>query len=168
VERALVGPVVLTPADVVRWAAAQGLEVRLIDDLPPVKTVAQAAEVMGTGTAAIAKSVVFVNGEEPLVVLATGDARIVDRLVVDHVRGARNRFRLARPDEVLEWTGYPVGGVPPFGHRVARRTLMDDQLLALARVYLGGGTDRSLLEAAPGDVARVTAAEVGRFTIRTG
>jgi prolyl-tRNA editing enzyme YbaK/EbsC (Cys-tRNA(Pro) deacylase) len=151
-------------ARLVEWARQRGLDVRLHDDLPLVKTVAQAAQALGVSPAQIAKSVVFMAEDRPVVVLAPGDAKVVDRLVVDHVGGVRNRFRLARPAEVLEATGYPVGGVPPFGYPRPVRTLIESRLLENDRVIFGGGSDRALLEVAPDDVKRVTKAEPGTFT----
>jgi Cys-tRNA(Pro)/Cys-tRNA(Cys) deacylase len=151
-------------ARLVEWARQRGLDVRLHDDLPLVKTVAQAAQALGVSPAQIAKSVVFMAEDRAVVVLAPGDAKVVDRLVVDHVGGVRNRFRLARPAEVLEATGYPVGGVPPFGYPRPVRTLIESRLLENDRVIFGGGSDRALLEVAPDDVKRVTKAEPGTFT----
>ncbi|MBW3583223.1 MAG: YbaK/EbsC family protein [Euryarchaeota archaeon] len=152
-----------TEQDLRAWLRDQKIEATLHDHLPSVHTVAEAAEVMGVPEAAVAKSVIFVNDGEPVVVLAPGDAKVRDRYVIDHVGGARNRFRLARPAEVLEWTGYPVGGVPPFGHTRTMRTLMDERLFALDKALFGGGSDAALLEVAPAVVRETTRAELGRF-----
>lgn len=157
-------PVRLTPRDLVAWAKEHDVPVTLHDALPEVHTVRQAAEALGVTKGAIAKSVVFIAEGDPLVVLAPGDAKVVDRLVLDHVGGVRNRFNLAKPAEVLEATGYPVGGVPPFGHPKPLRTLIDERLLEQDRVIFGGGSDRALLEVSPAVVQRVTQAEPGRFT----
>lgn len=158
----------LDETHVVSWAEERGIAVRLITDLPEVKTVVQAADALGVATSQIAKSVLFITQKGAVVVLAPGDAKVVDRLVLDHIGGVRNRFRLAKPDEVLKITGYPVGGVPPFAYPQPLRTLMEQRLLEHAKVIFGGGTDRSLLEVTPEDVRRVTQAETGRFTTDQG
>lgn len=154
----------LGPNDVRAWTERHDVRADLHTDLPRVHTVAEAAEVMQTTPDRIAKSVVFDTPDGALVVLARGDAKVRERLVVDHVGGVRNDFRMAKPAQVLEWTGYPVGGVPPFAHRQPLRTLMDKALLSLETVVFGGGTDRALLSVAPAEVRRVTDAELGIFT----
>ena len=47
--------------------------------------------------------------------------------------------RLAKPHEVLEITGYTVGGVPPVAHATELQVLMDDTLLRHETVYAAAG-----------------------------
>lgn len=154
----------LGPDDLRDWLQAHDVEARLHTALPRVHTVAEAAEAMGVGTDQVAKSVVCSHDGEPVVVLAPGDAKVDDRAVVDAIGGSRKRFRLARPDEVLAWTGYPVGAVPPLGYRDALPMLIEETLLDKDRVFFGGGADDALLEVAPVVVKDVTGARPGRYT----
>ena len=52
--------------------------------------------------------------------------------------------RLAQPDEVLEHSGYPVGGVPPFNK--ISRILLDPTVQRNARSIAGGGDPDKLVE----------------------
>ena len=71
----------------------------------------------------------------------------------------KKQIKLADAETVLRLTGYPAGGVPPFGHPAPLLTLLDRAVLAWDAVYGGGGDDRTLLRVAPGELARVTGAE---------
>jgi len=62
--------------------------------------------------------------------------------------------------QVVELTGYPVGGVPPFGHRSTIPVLLDRSVLALAVIYGGGGDDRTMLKISTRELLRVTEATV--------
>jgi len=73
---------------------------------------APAAKALGCTVAEIAKSVVFA-GDRTAVVIISGDRRVdITKLV--EVMGVE--LHIARPDEVKERTGFPIGGVPPFPH----------------------------------------------------
>src|SRR2546425_6177774 len=88
------------------------VEVRTLDE--PTRTVAEAAEAVGTDPSQIAKSLVFVADGEPLVVVASGGHRVDPDLLAVACDCAE--VRQASADEVQAATGFKVGGVPPFGH----------------------------------------------------
>ncbi|HLE14577.1 MAG TPA: YbaK/EbsC family protein, partial [Anaerolineales bacterium] len=75
----------------------------------------------------------------------------IDRRAVAAVFGVgRKQVKLASAEEVLFMTGYPVGGMPPFGHRVPLPTLIDRRVLEMrGEVYAGGGDESSLLRIDP-------------------
>jgi Uncharacterized conserved protein len=57
--------------------------------------------------------------------------------------------RRATTREALDLTGYPVGGIPPFGHRREVRTLMDQDLCQYQWVWAAAGTDAAYFRVAP-------------------
>jgi prolyl-tRNA editing enzyme YbaK/EbsC (Cys-tRNA(Pro) deacylase) len=67
--------------------------------------------------------------------------------------------KLADAETVSRLTGYPAGGLPPFGHVSAVPILLDRAVLAWDVVCVGDGDDRTLLRIAPAELARVTVAE---------
>lgn len=152
------------PDDVRRWLDTHRFEATLHEGLPRVHTVREAAEVLGVPEAAVAKTVVFDHDGTPLAVLAPGDAKVRDRLIAVHLGTTRNALRMAKPDQVLEWTGYPVGGVPPVAHANVLRILMDERLLELDRAIFGGGSDAALLELEPRALRAVLQPEMGVFS----
>ena len=115
-------------------------EIVRLDEHTP--TVEAAAEAVGVQPAQIVKSVLFVikEGEEdyrPLLVIANGLSRISYKALADHLDVSRRRLRMARPKQVLQLTGYPVGTVPPFGHTQTLPTLLDEGLTEQDEVYTG-------------------------------
>ncbi|MCC7358773.1 MAG: YbaK/EbsC family protein [Anaerolineales bacterium] len=155
----------MNPDDLQAYLAAHGLAAELVRLDAHTPTVEAAAQVMGTTVDRIVKSVLFLlaGPEEtapvPVLVIANGLARVDDRRVAAHLGVSRRKLKLAGPDEVLAHTGYPVGGVPPLGHRTRLRTLIDPAVLAQPEVYAGGGAVDALLRLTPSEIVRATAAE---------
>ncbi len=59
---------------------------------------------------------------------------------------------------VREATGFPIGGVPPFGHPALLRTFVDRDLLALDVVWAAAGTPRHVFPISPADLVRLSGA----------
>lgn len=117
--------------------AAAGLHDRITTFDDDVPTAAVAAAQLGCPVGAIANSLVFRAGDEPVLVLASGAHR------VDTVKAAAHLGvpRLSRADAefVLTATGQRVGGCAPVGHATPLRTLVDADLAAYERVWAGAG-----------------------------
>src|SRR3954465_7757337 len=91
-----------------RAAGAAG-EVRVLPD--SARTAATAAAQLGVAVGAIANSLVFDVGGEPLLVLTSGAHRVDEQLVAD-LLGVPAITR-ASPQFVREHTGQAIGGVAP-------------------------------------------------------
>ena len=97
-----------------------------------------AAQALGTEVAQIAKSILLKDKKgQYLLVVATGDARI-DNKKVKQI--SPSRLRMATPDEVLEVTGFPVGGVCPFALKSELPIYLDESLKRFSVVYAAAGT----------------------------
>jgi prolyl-tRNA editing enzyme YbaK/EbsC (Cys-tRNA(Pro) deacylase) len=84
----------------------------------------------------------------------------VDRAVLAARFGVgKKQVKLADAETVQRLIGYPVGGVPPFGHVTRVPVLLDVAVQRWEAIYGGGGDDHTLLRVAPGELARVTEAE---------
>ena len=141
----------------VRDAARElGLDVSVVSLDRSTKTVRDAAAAVGCDEAMIAKSIVFVCDGEPVVCVASG----AHRVDLGRVALARDcaEARPATPEEVRAATGFPVGGVPPFGHGLP--VLLDEALLRHERVWAAGGDSNSLFEVDPQELIRCTSATV--------
>jgi prolyl-tRNA editing enzyme YbaK/EbsC (Cys-tRNA(Pro) deacylase) len=140
--------------------AAHGSAARVVELAAPTATAAQAAAAEGAEVAAIAKSLVFLAGEEPVLVIASGAHRVSE---------ARLAALLGRPvrrpdaDSVRRLTGFPVGGVPPVGHRRPLRTFLDAALLAQPRIWAAAGTPHALFSLAPEELVRLAGAQVAEL-----
>ncbi|OEH94075.1 aminoacyl-tRNA deacylase [Bacillus solimangrovi] len=70
------------------------------------------------------------------------------------------RPRLAKEMEVLQYTGYPAGGVPSFGFEAI--FLVDTYVMDMNEVYTGGGSPNSLVKVKVEDLVKMN----GGKTIR--
>ena len=115
-----------------------------------------AAQALGCTVAEIAKSVVFV-GKGTAVVIISGDKRVDVAKLADEVNDV---VRIAKPDEVRERTGFPIGGVPPFPHEPGVIVLPDASLTRFASVWAAAGTPNAVFRIGTNDLIRL----VGRGT----
>ncbi len=122
-----------------------------------VPTAAAAAAALGCDVAAITNSLVFELDGLPLLVLASGAARVDVGLV--SARLGAGRIRRATPGFVLEHTGQEVGGVAPLGHPARIRTLLDSSLAGHRILWAGAGDHHSMFSIGYRELQRITAAE---------
>lgn len=115
-----------------------GIGARLVVLDEHARTAVLAAEQLGCEVAAIANSLVFLADDAPLLVMASGAAR-VDTEVIARAVGA-DRVDKASAEQVRAATGQAIGGVAPTGHPRPLRTLVDEDLRAHDEVWAAGGT----------------------------
>jgi len=149
----------MNAADVAAYLRAHGLAGELVTLPEHVPTVEAAARAVGASVERIVKSVLFLADSSPVLVIANGTQRVDYKRVADYLNLSRKRLKLADALTVLEITGYPVGTVPPFGHKTRLRTLIDAGVLAQPEVYAGGGAIDALVRIAPAEIVRATGAE---------
>jgi prolyl-tRNA editing enzyme YbaK/EbsC (Cys-tRNA(Pro) deacylase) len=146
-------------ADLLRAAGAAG-EVHVLAD--SARTAAAAAAQLGTEVGAIANSLVFDVGGEPLLVLTSGAHRVDEALVAD-LLGVPAITR-ATPEFVRRHTGQPIGGVAPIGHPEPIGTLVDVELARHPRVWAAAGHPHTVFPTSYDELLRLTdgtPAEVG-------
>jgi prolyl-tRNA editing enzyme YbaK/EbsC (Cys-tRNA(Pro) deacylase) len=121
------------------------------------RTSQEAAAAIGTTVAQIAKSLVFLSGEAPVLVIASGVNRVsMDKL--ERILGGR----AVRPDAdtVKRLTGFPIGGVAPVGHAVRPRVLIDRDLLQYEEIWAAAGTPNAVFRTTPEELTRITEGEL--------
>lgn len=119
-------------------------------------TAADAATRLGCPVGAIANSLVFSVGGEPLLILASGAHRVDTRLVARLLGVGRGKIRRADPAYVLTVTGQEIGGVAPVGHPQPLPTLIDLTLDQHPHIWAGAGM--------PHTVFRTTFTELLKLT----
>jgi prolyl-tRNA editing enzyme YbaK/EbsC (Cys-tRNA(Pro) deacylase) len=108
-----------------------------------------AANVVGVSPDQIVKSLLFLIEEHPVLVIASGLDRIDRRKLAKHYEINRRKTHFADAETVLSLTGFPVGAVPPVGHRTKLEVLVDPAVMAHPVVYGGGGSGSALLRIDP-------------------
>jgi len=148
-----------SPADVRAYLEQHQLEIM---ELPAdTSTATSAAEALNTTVDTIVKSLLFVVGDEPVLVLASGD-RTVQTGELAQLLGAA-KARLARPQEVKEITGFAVGGVPPIAHGRPLRTLVDRHLMRHGTVYAAAGGSNAIFAVAPERLLELSGGELANI-----
>lgn len=105
-------------------------------------TVTEAAEAANANPDNFIKSICMKVDEERLIVaIVKGETRASTKRVSKILNAAS--VRLATPKEILEETGYPVGGTPPLGFDA--EFLIDPHVMKKEAVFAGGGSTQSLL-----------------------
>ena len=149
---------------VIQAAKELGLDVDVTTLEAPTRTVPEAAAAVGCEAAEIAKSIVFVADGEPVLAIASGAHRVDAGKLCEALDCAE--VRQAAPDEVRAATGFPVGGVPPFGH--ALPVVLDEGLLAHGRVWAAGGDGNTLFEVDPRKLADCVGARIAAIAALDG
>jgi prolyl-tRNA editing enzyme YbaK/EbsC (Cys-tRNA(Pro) deacylase) len=123
---------------------------RFIEFDEPVKTVEQAGR--NVPVEKIVKSIVMIDSDgSPLLAILPAKCRVSHRKI-KRLLAVRD-VRLASPDEVLKYSGYPAGGVPPLNN--IKRVLVDQQVLKMETVIVGGGDVNKLVEIQTRDIVDV-------------
>lgn len=120
-------------------------------------TAAQAAAALGCEPGAIASSLIFLAGEEPLLVMTSGAHR-VDTDLLSSALGVP--VEMARAKLVKQVTGQPIGGVSPIGHPAPLRTLVDRSLQEYDVLWAAAGSRNSVFSIGFADLVRITSGTV--------
>ena len=138
---------------VVTAAREAGLEITTRRFPEGTKTAADAAAAIGVSVGQIVKSLVFGVDGEIVMALVSGSNQLDEKKLALAAGGAK--CARVDADAVREATGYPIGGVPPFGHSTQLRVFVDPDLLQYDEVWAAAGTWNDNFGAAPADIVRV-------------
>ena len=134
---------------------ARGFTNRVVELDASTRTSAEAAAAVGCTVADIAKSIVFkgATSGRAILVIASGVNRIDERKVA---AALGEKPRKADAEFVRTATGFVIGGVPPLGHVQPIVTLIDQDLLARARIWGAAGTPNAVFPLTPDELLRMT------------
>ena len=121
------------------FLASKGVSHRFIEFEDPVRTVTEAAKKVPAD--AIIKSIVLIGSDKKPVLVNPATQNKISYKKIKILLNLKD-IRLAQPDEVLEHSGYPVGGVPPF-NKIGRVLL--DPIVRQNKTSIAGGGDLNKL-----------------------
>ncbi len=140
--------------EVARALANAGVDAEIREMPGSTRTAADAAAALGCQVGAIASSLVFHCGDEPVVVLVSGRHRVdTERLAA---RLSWPPFKQATPSQVREATGQAIGGVAPVAHPRQLPTIVDPALAEHDEVWAAGGTPRTVFPTTHDELLRIT------------
>jgi prolyl-tRNA editing enzyme YbaK/EbsC (Cys-tRNA(Pro) deacylase) len=145
-------------ARVVAAGADRGLTVEPFHFPDGTKTAADAAAAIGVDVGQIVKSLIFAVDGEIVLAYVSGRNQL-DEAKLATAAGGETCSRVDA-DAVRAATGFPIGGVPPFGHATALRVFIDPDLLQYDVVWAAAGTWTDVFAIAPDDLLRASGATV--------
>ena len=138
---------------VIEAAREAGLEITTRRFPEGTKTAADAAAAIGVVVGQIVKSLVFGVDNEIVMALVSGSNQLDEKKLAAAAGGSK--CSRVDADAVRAATGYPIGGVPPFGHTTQLRVFVDPDLLKYDEVWAAAGTWNDNFGANPNDIVRV-------------
>lgn len=106
-------------------------------------TVELAAEAAGVIPARIAKTLSFKIGDDAILIVTAGDAKIDNK---KYKAEFSCKAKMLTPEEVLDFTGHAIGGVCPFGLKNSLKVYLDDSMKRFDTVFPACGSSNSAIE----------------------
>ena len=116
-----------------------------------------AAQSLGVTVGQIAKTILLLVDDLPVVVVISGDRR-VDFRKVKAARGGR-KVRLAGPEDVAARTGFKVGAVSPVALPEEIPVYMDVSLRRFAQIYPAAGETNNMFVTTPDELLAISRAQ---------
>jgi prolyl-tRNA editing enzyme YbaK/EbsC (Cys-tRNA(Pro) deacylase) len=118
------------------------LDIETIKFEESTKTSQRAADALHTTVSQIGKSIVFKTKSNKFVlVIASGANRINEKTLEKELNEPILRPSL---EEIRAYVGYPIGGIPPFGHDNPMIIFIDEDLRQFETIFCAGGTPNTV------------------------
>ncbi len=135
-------------------AHGAGLEIVVRKFPEGTKTAQDAANAIGVSVGQIVKSLVFGVDDEIVMALVSGSNQLDEKKLAAAAGGVK--CSRVDADAVRAATGFPIGGVPPFGHTTQLRVFVDPDLLQYDEVWAAAGTWNDNFAIEPNELVRVS------------
>lgn len=137
--------------DVVAFMANQGIVA-----LP------QAGRPSASASSVEIKCLLFLNAGAPLLIILPVQDRVSEPALAAFLGVPKSRLSMAPVNALVSLCGFPVGAVPPFGHRTPLPTIVDDTVVAHSHVVFGPSNE---FVVACAELLRVSQATVGPISV---
>jgi len=123
---------------VIEAAALLGLDIEPRTFPDGTRTAQEAADAIGVELGQIVKSLIFGVDGEVVLAYVSGSNQLDESKLAVAAGGAM--CQRVDAEVVRSTTGFPIGGVPPFGHTTPLRIFIDPDLLQYDEVWAAAGT----------------------------
>lgn len=132
-----------------------GLSLSVVELPDSTRTAQEAAAAVGCSVGQIAKSLVFwgKEGQKPILIITCGSNRVNEKAVGKLIG---DRLEKADAETVAAYTGFPIGGIPPVGHKNPISTYIDEDLLIFETIWAAAGTPNAVFELTPKILLKIT------------
>jgi len=103
------------------------------------------------------KNICMVDSNKNLIVaIIKGE----DKVSTSQIKKSLNikKLRIATPDEILQKTGYPCGGIPSFGYDAI--FIIDPEVMKKNVIFTGGGSKNSLIKISTKELQKTNKGEI--------
>jgi len=122
-------------------------------------SVNEAAKAVGGTPDDLVKNICMIDSDQNLIVaIVKGEDRASTSRVAKALK--IDRPRIAKPEEIIDHTGFPCGGTPSFGFSAI--FLVDPKVLDKKVVYTGGGSETSLVRVSSATLLKLNQGKVAR------
>lgn len=140
----------------VRFALGQaGIESPVTALATTARSAQEAADSIGTNLGSIVKSLVFLVGQQPVMVLVSGD-RLCREKSLRRLLNLDGRVKRADADTVRAVTGFAIGGVAPVGLKQKLPVVIDADLQRFDTIYAAAGHPHCVFATTVIELARAT------------
>lgn len=126
-----------------KYFRGYGMEDRILEFDVSSATVELAAQAVGCEPARIAKTLSFKVEDQPILIVAAGDAKIDNP---KYKAKFHKKAQMLKSEEVTEFIGHAVGGVCPFGVPDSVDVYLDESLRRFKTVFPAAGSANSAIE----------------------
>ena len=120
-----------------------GMEDRVMEFSVSSATVELAAQALNCEPQRIAKTLSFMVGEDPVLIVAAGDARIDNP---KYKAQFSQKAKMLSPQQAADLIGHAVGGVCPFAVNAGVTVYLDTSLQRFETVFPACGSSNSAIE----------------------
>ncbi|MGN0708090.1 MAG: YbaK/EbsC family protein [Faecalibacterium sp.] len=120
-----------------------GIEGRIQELGESSATVELAAQALHTAPCRIAKTLSFLVGESPVLIVAAGDAKINNQKYKEQFA---TKAKMLTPEQAETLVGHAVGGVCPFAVQPGVKVYLDASLRRFETVFPACGSSNSAIE----------------------
>ena len=132
------------------------MEDRILEFVVSSATVELAAQALGCEPRRIAKTLSFKIDDQPILIVAAGDARINNG---KYKARFGTKAKMLSADEVETMVGHAVGGVCPFGINEGVKVYLDESLKRFDTVFPACGSGNSAMEMSMEDLEKYSGYE---------
>jgi prolyl-tRNA editing enzyme YbaK/EbsC (Cys-tRNA(Pro) deacylase) len=130
------------------------LDIEIIKFEESTKTSQSAADALHTTVSQIGKSIVFKTKSNKFVlVIASGANRINEKTLEKELNEEIIR---PTPEEIRAYVGYPIGGIPPFGHDNPMIIFIDEDLKQFDKIFCAGGTPNTVFATSFSQISEIS------------
>ena len=119
-----------------------GLGDRVFELKTSTATVKEAAEAIGCEDKQIAKSLSFLVGDQPILIVTAGNVR-VDNKKFKNV--FQTKAKMIPAQDIEDYIGHDIGGVCPFAIKPEVEVYLDESLKQNTEIYPAAGSERSVV-----------------------